>query len=261
MKTLLFVALLASCDMLAAPLFVVTPILGPDFVTSPSFSDFLTNAFAGLINSYTPEGPNGPAQFNALGNGATLTGGEFIETYSGGFNSWLGMANPVAPFDTEFGTALYFAVGILDDQGLATLRLEDLYVTETYLGTAYGSSAIGGVYRPTMFGVDATNSLVNSGEAATTLVKELWYIGTGFVVQLDQSNGGTPQDQLNFTAQVVRQLGDRTTMVCYSLADSAPPTNGSNCASVNIQAIPEPEPTALLGIGLIGLAIFRRYHA
>ena len=174
MRKLFILGILAMGSLIALPVgptITVIPTLGPDFFTSGNFDAWAANVITGLRTNTTPG--SGVTQYNPLANGATLNGNEFIisdgstttPVYAP-FPSWQGMANPTGSFAAELGTVLYFSVKIIDST--ASFNLADLMVTETYLGTAFGTSPVGGNYRATAVGIDGSGNVLDSGQAATT---------------------------------------------------------------------------------------------
>jgi hypothetical protein len=245
-------AVLVGASAFAAPIITVTPVLGPDYWTSSNFDAWAANVITGMQTGL-PQG-SGVTAYTPLSNGAVLTGNEFIESDSGGFTSWMGMANPTGSFANEYGTAMYFSVSVIDSEGVASFSLNDLEVYETYLGQSFGWSLVGGTYRPTLVGITQDGSVLNNGEAGDALVKEIWYVGVGFVQPLDPSGTGTNQQKLDYTLAGVQSLQDKTTEVCYAVGKT------SSCASVEIggDQVPEPGTIVLMGAGLAGLALLRR---
>jgi hypothetical protein len=254
MKIFILAGIVALPSLFSAPLYTVVPTLGPNFATSANFSVWAGNVVQGLMTSSSPG--EGVAQFVPMENGATLAGGEFIESASGGFTSWKGLSNPSGGFAAELGTALYFALIIKDQQGQETIRLSYLRVAETYLGQDFGTSLVGGSYRSTLWGVDINNHVLNSGEDGSTLVKELYYVGVGFVQPLDSSIVGTDQEKLDATRAGVQALDDRTTAVCYDLGSIE-----KGCGGVTIGAmagVPEPSTFSLSSLGFLAAACWCR---
>jgi hypothetical protein len=254
MKIFILAGILSLPSLFSAPLYTVVPTLGPDFATSANFSAWACNVLQGLVTSSSPG--ESVAQFVPMESGATLSGGEFIESGSGGFTSWKGLSNPSGGFAGELGTALYFALIIKDQQGQETIRLSDLRVAETYLGQDFGISLVGGTYRSTLWGVDINNNVLNNGQNGATLVKELYYVGVGFVQPLDLSIVGTEQERLDGTRAGVQALADRRTVVCYDLG-----LLDNGCGGVNVglaSDVAEPSTLYLSSLGLVVAACWRR---
>jgi len=250
-RKLLLAGLLAASSVFSAPIFTIIPTLGPDSLTSDNFEEWAANVIDGLRNNTTPG--TGVTQYIPLANATVLTGSEFLESASAGFTSWMGS---VLPPTSEFGTVLYFSVKITDAAG-DTMRLADLLGQETYLGNLFAPQQIVGNYRATAVGVTALGSVLDNGQAPTTLVKSLYYVGLGFTQPVNQSIPGSNQDKLDGTAAEIRALSDKTTQVCYELGVGGP----SACGSVVIQdvaGIPEPGTWVLISAGLVGLGFLRR---
>jgi len=201
------------------------------------------NVINGLQN--TSSVGSGVTAYTPTASGAVLSGSDFIETSSVGIRSWRGIADPAAPFDLEFGTALYFSVTILSSAG-ATIRLADLNVTETYLGTSFGSSAIGGTYRSTLLGIDGSGNVLNNGQDPNTLVAQLYYVGVGFEYPA-LAGSGTNQEIIDQNAAAIRNQSDRTTQVCYDLGGA-----DSSCAQILVEGAGEvPEPSSVVLVGMM----------
>jgi len=139
MKKLLLPFLALSGVVFSAPIITVTPALGPDSATSSNFASFAQNVINGMRFGL-PQG-SGVSAYLPLANGSTLSAANFLSS-GPYFNSWQGQT-PGA-FSGETGTVLYFGLKIVDSNGSATFSLNDVSVTETYLGTLFGTSSIAG---------------------------------------------------------------------------------------------------------------------
>lgn len=255
MKRFLLAGILGAASMLAAPITItVIPVLGPN-IDSVSFADFATNTINALRATGAPAVGGGQSQYSGLANGATVNAGQFIATETLNFDSWQGVAP--GPYAGEKGTSLYFSVIVQESERLNTFSLLNLIGDETYLGTAFGPSFVGGPYRGTAVGVKADGTVLTSGFGGQ-LVRELFYVGYGFAAQAGAGTGSN-QDVINQNVAAIQALVDRTTQVCYSVGQT------TSCGSVNIPGaqnpIPEPGTMALLGLGLAGVAFLRRRKA
>lgn len=262
MRNLFLVGILSAASIMAAPVFTVIPTFGPN-PGSSSFSGWVTNTINGLRGIQSPPVGTGAQQYNPMASGATVQAGQLIATESLNFLSWQGTAPgtlPVTGTNTnELGNTLYFSLIVQESTpGLDSFSLGQITVDETYLGVAYGSSALspGNPYRPAAVGVQGNGTVLNDGVTSeNTMVNALYYVGVGFSWQA-LAGSGTNQDVLNQNIAAIQGLSDRTTQVCYS------GNSTSACGNVSVpgadQGIPEPGTWALMGAGLAGLALLRR---
>ena len=88
----------------------VTPWLAPNVFGSPSYTGAVANQEYALLNGLSSYGAAGPTQYNANSN---VTAAEAIVT---GFNSWMGIANPASPYQSELGNRMLFGV-LINGQG------------------------------------------------------------------------------------------------------------------------------------------------
>jgi hypothetical protein len=255
--------------MFAAPVFTVTPTLGPDFglsSSSPNFNAWATNVVNTLIlnSQQGPVSTSDPQNYTPLANGTTLNGNEFIATP---FNSWKGVASSGGLLTSELGTALYFSLKILgnaDNQfTLNQLGAQEIYLGQTqppYLAGDFGDGSNSGVFNSHLVGQRSAGGFTNSSDTGNTPLVGLWYVGLGFVQGLDSGAVGTDQQKIDATKALVQQLANKTTQVCYSVGEVV------GCGNVKIAdapaaGVPEPGSMILIGAGLAGLAILRRRSA
>ena len=208
MRNFLLIGILAAGSVMAAPIWQVTPTLGPDFGTpSPNFTAWATNVVQGMINNTTPGA--GVTAYVPLANGANLTGAEFISTP--GFDSWQGVTP--GPFAGEKGTALYFSLKVTDVNGFT---IGQLGAQEVYLGQVQAAYFPGDFGGATPFNAYRVGKLFGGGfttgsTAGGSLLSELYYVGLGFVQGLDPAAVGSNQAKINATVAGVQALADRTT--------------------------------------------------
>lgn len=271
MRKFLLLGLFIAANAMALPIITVTPTFGPDYgfslqPPSTNFDAWAANAMTALQAGSTSVG-SGVTGYTAVSNGATLNGNEFISTP---FTSWMGTACPACAYNTEYGTAMYFSVSISTLASAETFTLNQLSVSETYLGQSAGFGYPAGFlsnFGALVIGKDANGNIYNSAQALPNNIalKQLWYVGVGFVQGLDPSATGTNQEQIDATVAAIKALADRTTQVCYSLpvvAGGFHPSTG--CATVYVPSadgVPEPGAMFLLGGGLAALALLRRRAA
>jgi len=253
-----------------APTITIIPSIGPVPV-SPNYNTYNSNALTALLNNATSFGVAGPGQYNRLTG--LIDPSHIIDT-TGAFNSWLGVANPAAPFNSEFGNRLYFGMRVLGANGADTFTLNDLIVnnsiftsptipvtfntsSDTYdgtfiLGVQYGGNgALGG----------GDDVLINSNESRFTPVNALFYRGFYFAAGFDPSDPaytGTDAQRLTAFANDVRDYiaGEPSQGITGEIKNLAAGSFETSFTS----SIPEPSTYALMGLGLIVLA-FARHRA
>lgn len=238
--------------------------LGPVPGVSSSYGGYTTNAQSGVQNGGTTTGSAGPTQFSTV---TTITNADL--NFDTDFNNWKSVANPLAPYDNEFGTIAFYSVVLKAAPGVNGIALDDISYTEnstdagdyfTY-ACSFGSSACGNTdYSSDAVGVLANGTKVTSG-AGTQDVNEIIITGVGLGFYLNGCGGscysGTPQQQLNeAVAAENSQLGNYSIQTCFS--DRSDGLN--SCGSVNVLAATTPEPTTFefLGFGCVLALPFAR---
>lgn len=238
----------------------VTPSMAPNAFGSSNWTAYRDNAIAALETNQASYGTigtpsfyqafsSGPASYNVVTN----------------FDSWLGQAPSPAGYTGEYGNRAHFglhAVGIgsqfsLSDvsfdmegtdpdnllQFVGNFTADDQY-TASRVGLNYGADHIKGT---------GDDIYYNSGQSASLLVDELYYVGVGNAIEaLSSDPGATNQDKIDgVMASTGLGLGyDLTTT--YSIQGS----QGSGTA--HFTPVPEPASMAALGLGAIGLIRRRR---
>jgi hypothetical protein len=255
----------------AAPTLTIIPSIGPISGT-PSGDAYALNALNALRLNLTTFGAVGPSQYNRFTG--VLNPNQVVDT-TGAFNSWLGNANPAAPFNNEFGNALYYGIQWIganssEQVSLSNFVFVDGYYSDPAVSIPYntpadtydGTTIIGVQYGTDgLFGT-ADDIVVNSGQANTTPVNALFYRGYNVSFGPFPSLPGTPQQQLDAyvgsQAAIVAAFGPQTS----SAQGNSTSGNASANAVIGLTtSIPEPSTYALIGIGLAALAYVRRRAA
>lgn len=253
-----------------APVITVIPSVGPSSLAG-SAAAYDANALQALLQGLTNFGTAGTPSYYSQVSG-DLSANQIIDTF-GLFNSWLGIANPSAPFNNEFGNNLYFGVQILG--GTQSFSLSELVYADnlatydpsligttpfSFNGDNYDERFLAFLDNGTTPGsLDAGDSQVALGTAGTTAVNYLFYRGVPvFFLPLA---GATNQQALDSTVAAIVSNAPVTLTASYCLADTPGSTTCgpvSGQASAAIGEIPEPSTYALMGLGLAALAYARR---
>jgi len=190
----IFLLLAASVGTaFSIPSISIVQAIGPSWA-SPNVNAWKTNALQALLTSATtfPTPPVGnPTQYSAVTG--PINPAHMINTQSGAFNSWLGVASPAAPYAGEFGNALYYGIRILNPNNtsgkisISRLAIEDtidgisftsfynasdLYDGISFLGVNYGADQ-------TFNGGDPLGDdvYVNGNQVGSTEVDALFFTG------------------------------------------------------------------------------------
>ena len=246
----------------------VLPSSAPNSFGSPSWTGYVANAMNGLQNGLTSVGDRNtdPTAYLAFADGASIDAGNAMVT---SFPSWIGVANPAAPFDSELGNRMHFGLHAYGD-GTSKFTLADVNFNLTssdagnplgFAGNLAGTTFNGTTRIGVDWGADQApgggdDTVYNSNEADSVLVDELFYVGVGNAYW----PGGGDTDPANPDAG---RQGAIDNTYAYAAANS-PLTiattytilSDSGSASV---VIPEPASMALLSLG--GLALIKRKRA
>lgn len=221
---------------------------------SPNWATYNSNAIFALENGLNNFGSGAGEYYNA--HGETHGVQENIVT---GFNSWKGVANPLAPFDQEYGTRWHFGLHILGegtkfnlDQltfGLTSDNEPSLNYFGDFLGLSYNDRRVGINYGLDGMKGGGDDVRYESGEAGTTLVDELIYTGVGNAFAV-YDNGVDPlQQQID---DAVASLSGYKFTGAYALDLGGGNVVGAS-AYTNFDAVPEPASMTILGLGVAAL--------
>lgn len=263
----------ASADLLT---FDVIPAFAPKGPESPNWNNYVLNAISGIqaktnigdretsAAAYeTVAGPIGPE--------------EMVYTP---FNSWRGKADPnpefVAPFLGEHGNRIHFGLHIVGtdtwDFALSEITWElDSDDSTDFFDQSGDLSAAN--YSPTRVGIDygadgmrggGDDMILNSGEAGSTLVNELIYVGVGDGFLSSEPDSINGQDDINTTlADILAGCVDKSGGCPVNLTGTytVPDHDGNRMAasgSIVINLVPEPSAGLLSLIGFFATAAFGR---
>jgi hypothetical protein len=265
----------------------------PDpFNPSPSWATYVSNAITGIENGCAATGdPNSPANYQSSGmaqggvsgtTSATIGNfgpGQTIDTagaiFNSGTNSWNGAASPAGAFAGEFGNQLLDGL-LINDNGGAMFSLSELNwsmsssdaadvfgFTDSFSDPAtaaqnvYSPAAVGIIFCNQVMNPGCMNTILNSGQAATTPVDELVFAGIGasLCAASDACLGTTIAQQANYILSNEPFIVANT----YSLVD--PDTSNVIASVTNLALIaPEPHDGLLAASGLLFVAVMARYR-
>jgi hypothetical protein len=234
----------------------VVPSSAPNQFGSPSFAGWEANTLNALQNDLSGVGDRNtdPTAYVSFANGAQIDAGNDIVT---GFPSWLGKVNPAAPFGSELGNRLQFGIVALGD-GSTQFTLGDvnfqmdsndpgdsLAFSGNLAGATYnGTSRIGIQYGPDHQLGGGDDVILDSGEAGTTPVDALYYVGVGNALV----PAGSSQSDIDDVYSYIESNEPFDVTTSYTI--------DGNSSSAFVQLVPEPTSLGLLGFG--GMALLRR---
>lgn len=259
MKSLLLIAttfVVASANAIQIDVYASA---APNAFGSSNWGGYVSNALTAIEGGMNTFGAAGPTQFNNY-DGQTRLVSDNIVT---GYTSWMGNANPAAPFNNELGTRWHFGVRVVG-QGtqfaLENLTFNMFSIEEP--GINYAGNFVGLDYSATRYGIDYVDGIKGNGNDVTynsgngtTLVDEIVYVGVGnaFASYLTDP-GATNQDKLD---GIVAQISGYTLTTEYGI-DFGAGNVATGSAYTNFEAVPEPATMTLLSLAAIAIAKRRK---
>jgi PEP-CTERM motif len=227
---------------------VFTSIAPDPFLSQPTFLIWSANALTALRQGTTTQGtPGTPAFFSEV---SSVTATDLIGT---SFPSWLGQANPAAPFNTQTGNILMFPMTVFGTGQLFSMN--EITFTDSFFGTpstrllstvGYGARMVGINYGPDRIAGTADDIVFNgtglTPGTSSNLVNALFFSGFG-----DQFFVSNPA---NLPASIA-QIAAASTPVASGTTAVQTPT-GTFVGSASVQVVPEP---ATLSLGAIGVLL------
>jgi hypothetical protein len=257
-KALAVTAVVCACGVAVqarATTITVTPWLAPNVFGSPSYAGAVANQEYALLNGLSSYGAAGPTQYNANSN---VTAAQAIVT---GFNSWMGVADPGSPYQSELGNRMLFGV-LINGQGtqfsISQLSFSATSTDGNGLGFGFGAGSYNYSldYQGILFGANKVlgggdDTFVTSGPS-TQLVDGLVGRGSGNSYAAYCSPCTPAERQAAIDAAAAG--GPFQFTGTYSLGD----ITGSG--TFNVSAVPEPSTWAMLLIGFagVGFMTYRR---
>ncbi len=251
--------------------FDVIPAFAPQGPQSPSWNGYVLNAIGGIQSEVNvgDRNVNPKAYERVMG---PIPPEELMYT---DFNSWRGDAAPTplpAGFGGESGNRFHFGLHIVAADG-TQFALNDLsWALDSDDSTDYFDNSgifAGATYTATRVGIDYgadgqqggsgpdADTILNAGQAGTTMVNELIYVGVGDGFYASEPGMLTDQEQIDITvADLLAGCSDPTgcfvdVTATYTLAGDNP---GMGTGNLTIFLVPEPSSVLLALLGLVAVA-------
>jgi hypothetical protein len=243
--------------------------MAPNIYGSPSWNAWVANGFYAAENSLSSYGAAGPSQFNVAPVSLPVAA-NFVT----GYPSWMGQADPAAPYNNELGTRASFVAVINGNGTLINMNNFGITMSSSDPGNALGVSWPNNSIEPGDWTYDQYDiglvfsnglnisggfTIVNSGDPGQE-VNEIISIGAGNAYASYTAAEGGDDPNLGDTDQQILNYDIAQAPSSYNFTGTF--TYGTASGSATVQFIPEPGTVSLVGIGLAGLLfVVRRRKA
>ncbi|HTS17165.1 MAG TPA: PEP-CTERM sorting domain-containing protein [Verrucomicrobiae bacterium] len=264
MKTLLAaitIGLTAAITATAQVTITTEATMAPNIYGSPSWSAWAANATYAAENGLTSYGAAGPSQFSVAPLSLPVAA-NFVTGYA----SWMGQADPAAPYNNEYGTRASLVSIVNGNGSLINMNSFGITLSSSDPGNNLGvdwpnNSILPGDWTYDQYdiglvfsnGLDISGgfSIVNSGDPGQQ-VNEIISIGAGNAYASYTAAEGGDDPNLGDSDQQILDY-DIATQAPGSYDFTGTVSYGSLTGSATIQFIPEPGTISLVGMGLAGL--------
>ena len=249
----------AATSASAAVTITTEATMAPNGYGSPSFDTWAANGIYAVENGLTSYGAAGPAQFNV-----TTSPLPVAANFVTGFPSWMGQADPAAPYNNELGTRASFVTDIKGNGSLISISQMGFVMNSSDPGNGLGygwpnNSVLPGdwFYDATDIGIIYNNgvdklggvTIVNSDDLThpgEQLVNEIISIGAGnaydgYLGDIPGNPGATGQQVINYDLASVPNGYLFTGTFSY----------GADSGSATFDFTPVPEPTTMIAGALL----------
>ncbi len=181
------IALLAACGAVASSITItVVPTLAPNMDGSPNWDAWVANSLTALENNESSAGtPGTPSYYQAVTGPVADS-----QTIVTDFSSWMGQADPAAPYDGEYGNRLTFGLAILGNGTQFSISQLGFDASSNDPNDVLGFGGVADDYGPggydyssdyvgVIFGTDGNPNTYVTGGPDTQLVDALFSRGSG----------------------------------------------------------------------------------